>query len=172
MGLGVEFAKKFIKGELKPFNKPIEDSEHFALLSTTHSERNASIESAVMELAHGSCHILTVALSDALDLNSALVIRDTSGMPIHSGLHNSKLGLILDANGVHKIEDALKFWGSLAKKECYAAQIDVDDLYSLCSFDEDDAQMALDDFDLIADFIESEIIGKRPPRSTYTMGMG
>lgn len=72
MNLGIELAKAFMRGDLEPISEPVEDSEQFNALSATYSERSASIESAVMELAHGSCHALTLALSDALRLESVI----------------------------------------------------------------------------------------------------
>jgi hypothetical protein len=158
MDQGIAFAKSFMQGDLQPFAVPVEDTDQFAVLSSAYSERNASIESAVMELAHGSCHTLTIALSEALGLSSAMVVADCAGMPVHSGLHNRELGLILDANGVHRVEDALTFWSRLAGGQCRAAPMEVDDLSSLSGCDDDDIAMALEDFGLIVDFIQAEII--------------
>lgn len=172
MNLGIELAKAFMRGQLEPFAEPVEDSEQFIALLATYSERSASIESAVMELAHGSCHALTLALSDALGLDSALVITDAAGMPVHSGLYNTDLRLILDANGVHTIDEALNFWSRLAGGKCDATQIEVDDLYSICSCDEDEAAIVLEDFALIADFIQAEIIAKPYLQPAPAMRMG
>lgn len=152
---GVALAKAFMRGEIEPFPEPIEDSERFVALSGVYSAQNAAIESAVMELAHGACHTLTTALSGALGLDSVLIITDTSGMPVHSGLYQRERGLIFDANGAHRIEDSLIFWSRLAGSKCAATEMDVDDLCSLSGCDEDEAAIALEDFDLIAGFIQS-----------------
>lgn len=160
MGIGIKLAEAFMCGEIKSFATPLEDSQQFLALSESYTDKSASIESAVMELAHGSCHTLTIALSDALGIDTALVIEDSIGMPVHSALHNGELDLILDANGAHKIEDALSFWSSLAGSKCTARTMEIDRIYELCDCDDDQAAMALEDFDLIAEFIQDEIIGK------------
>lgn len=160
MNPGIELASAFMRGELHPFAKPVEDSKPFIALAETYSERSASIESALMELAHGSCHTLTIALAEALGTDDILLISDAAGMPVHSGLHNSELGLIFDANGTHGIDASLSFWSRLAGSKCTATQLDVDDLYALSGCDEDDIAMALEDFDLVAEFIRVAILGQ------------
>lgn len=168
MSAGVELAKSFLRGELRACDLPFEDSQPFADLSLTYSERNASIEAAVMELAHGSCHDLTMALADALGLPAVTVIVNGAGMPIHSGLHHNDLGLFLDANGVHTLESALAFWGSIAGA-CHSVQMDIEDLSSISRCDDDASAVALEDFSLIAEFAQAEKLLKSNHPSCNTV---
>jgi hypothetical protein len=158
MNPGIDLAQKFLAGELTAFELPIEDTQAFAALSETYSEKNASIQSAVMELAHGSCHDLTYALADALGLETVIAIVDETGMPVHSGLHNDAAKLMLDANGVHTIDGAVAFWSGISRQQCAARPMELDDLYDICGSDEDAAEIALEDFSLIAEFIQEALI--------------
>lgn len=158
MSPAIDFARKFLSGELNAFEQSIEDSEAFAQLSTTYSERNSSIESAVMELAHGSCHELTFALADALNQSIVIAIVDEAGMPVHSGLYNSTAQLVLDANGVHTVASSVEFWSGIVRQQCSARQMDVDQIYYLSGCDESLAEEALENFSLIVDFIETDLL--------------
>ncbi|WP_274644566.1 hypothetical protein [Pseudomonas serbica] len=158
MSSSIDFAQKFLAGAVKSFDLPIEDTQAFAKLSETYSEKNASIESAVMELAHGSCHDLTIGLADALSQEAVIAIVDDAGMPVHSGLYNSAAQLILDANGVHTIEAAVAFWSGITRQPCSARLMEVDELYGISGCDESSAEIALEDFSIIADFIQENFI--------------
>lgn len=166
MTSAIDFAKKFLSGELTAFEHPIEDTEAFAQLSATYSERNSSIDSAVMELAHGSCHELTFALADALNQSFVIAIVDEVGMPVHSGLYNSAVQLMLDANGVHTVVKAVEFWSGITRQQCSAKQIEIDQIYYLSGCDESMAEQALEDFSLIVDFIEKDLLA--PPATKVT----
>ena len=163
MSSGIDFAKKFLAGAVKAFDLPIEDTQAFVALSKAYSEKNASIESAVMELAHGSCHDLTIGLADALGQQTAMSIVDETGMPVHSGLYNSATQQMLDANGVHAIEASVAFWSGITRQSCSARLIEVDELYDISGCDEDAAEIALEDFSLIADFIQEELMPADKP---------
>lgn len=153
--VGLTFAKAFIAGEILPFPCPIEDSKPFLALVEAHSERNASIESAVMELAHGSCHDLSVGLANALNLSHVMVIID-SGFPVHSGLYDEERQFLLDANGVHTLDDALRFWSGIVKRPCSALLMEIYDLLAFSGSDEDAESIALEDFCIVAQFIYDE----------------
>lgn len=168
----IEFAKKFLSGELTAFERPVEDTEAFAQLSTAYSERSSSIESAVMELAHGSCHALTFALADALNQSLVIAIVDETGIPVHSGLFNSAAHLMLDANGVHTVDSSVEFWSKISRQQCSARQMETDQIYYLSGCDESMAEQALEDFSLIVDFIATDLlmpsgtkVTSRAPRS-------
>jgi hypothetical protein len=169
MSSGIDFAQKFLAGEVKAFDLPIEDTQAFAALSEAYSEKNASIESAVMELAHGSCHDLTIGLADALGQQTAMSIVDETGMVVHSGLYNSATQQMLDANGVHAIEAAVAFWSGITRQSCSARLIEVEELYDISGCDEDAAEIALEDFSLIADFIHEELTPAVEPASKYSL---
>lgn len=158
MSPAIDFAQKFLAGELTAFERPIEDSPAFAKLSEAYSEKNASIESAVMELAHGSCHDLTIGLADALSQQTVIAIVDEAGMPVHSALYNSAAQLLLDANGVHTVEGAVAFWSGITRQQCSARQMDVELIYDISGCDESAAEVALEDFSLIAEFIQKELM--------------
>lgn len=158
MSSGIDLAQRFLAGELKAFERPIEDTQEFAALSEIYSEKNASIESAVMELAHGSCHDLTIGLAEALSQETVVAIVDEAGMPVHSGLFNSAAQLILDANGVHSLEAAVAFWSGITRQKCSARLMELDDLYDISGCDEDAAEIALEDFSLIAEFVQEAFI--------------
>ena len=158
MSPAIDFAQKFLAGELTAFERPIEDTEAFAKLSQAYSERNSSIESAVMELAHGSCHDLTIGLADELSQQAVIAIVDETGMPVHSALYNSTAQLLLDANGVHTVERAVAFWSGITRQQCSARQMDVEQLYFISGCDESAAEVALEDFSLIAEFIQQELM--------------
>ena len=158
MSSAIDFAQKFLAGELSAFECPIEDTQAFARLSETYSERNASVESAVMELAHGSCHDLTIGLADALCQSTVIAIVDKAGMPVHSALYNSSAQLLLDANGVHTIAGAVAFWSGITRQQCSARQLDVEQVYCFSGCDEESAELALEDFSLIVEFIQEEIL--------------
>lgn len=158
MSSGIDLAQKFLAGELKAFERPIEDTQEFADLSITYSEKNSSIEAAVMELSHGSCHDLTYALADALGLKTVIAIVDEAGMPVHSGLYNDAAKLMLDANGVHTIDVAMAFWSGITRQQCAARPMELDDLYDICGSDEDAAEIALEDFSLIAEFVQETFL--------------
>lgn len=158
MSSGIDLAQKFLAGELKAFERPIEDTQEFADLSITYSEKNSSIEAAVMELSHGSCHDLTYALADALGLETVIAIVDEAGMPVHSGLYNDAAKLMLDANGVHTIDGAMAFWSGITRQQCAARPMELDDLYDICGSDEDAAEIALEDFSLIAEFVQETFL--------------
>lgn len=157
---GLALAQSFLRGEIAPFDEPIENSDAFATLCDTYSETSANIESAVMELAHGSCHALTLALAEALGLDTVLIIRDRAGMPVHSAIHDEDEALILDANGVHRVEDALSFWSQLAGSPCRANAEDPEMLEAFYDCDEDERALAMEDFDLIAAFAQEESISQ------------
>lgn len=157
---GLALAQSFLRGEIAPFDDPIENSAAFAALCDTYSERSANIESAVMELAHGSCHALTLALVAEFELETVLVIRDRAGKPVHSAIHNPDEMLILDANGVHSIEDDLAFWSQLTGQICTASVEEAEMIEAIYSCDEDEMALALEDFDMIAEFAQNEIISK------------
>lgn len=163
MSPAIDFAQKFLAGELTAFERPIEDTEAFAKLSEAFSEKNASIESAVMELAHGSCHDLTIGLADTLSQQTVIAIVDESGIPVHSGLYNSAAQLLLDANGVHTVEGAVAFWSGITRQRCSARQMDVEQLYFFSGCDESSAEVALEDFSLIAEFIQKELMPAAKP---------
>lgn len=155
---GLAFAQAFLRGDIAPFDGPIENSQAFVDLVDKWSERGATIESAVMELAHGSCHALTLALATKLDLETIAVIRGAGGMPVHSAIHDPAESLILDANGVHRIEDALAFWESLAGGRCTISYEEPEMLAAFYDCDEDEQNIALEDFNVIAEFATQEII--------------
>ncbi|MDU8351082.1 hypothetical protein RYA05_04130 [Pseudomonas syringae pv. actinidiae] len=158
---GLAFANAFLAGKVQPFAYPVEDSKPFHALASSYSERNSAVESAVMELAHGSCHALTVALAKALDVRRVVVITD-NGLPIHSGLFDPVRQLILDANGVHSVAGAEAFWSGVVRNACKAREMIIDDLLSYSGCDESDAALALEDFDLIAQFIYDEHLISAP----------
>ena len=145
------------------FERPIEDTEAFANLSGAYSVKNASIESAVMELAHGSCHDLTISLADALSQQTVIAIVDEAGMLVHSALYNSAAQLLLDANGVHTVDAAVAFWSGITRQQCNARQMDVEQIYHISGCDEESAEVALEDFSLIAEFIQEELMPAPTP---------
>lgn len=168
MSHGINLAQLFLAGLVRPFDLPIEDTEAFAKLSEVYSERNTSIESAVMELAHGSCHDLTIGLANALSQQTVIAIVDEVGMPVHSALYNSAAQLLLDANGVHTVEGAVKFWSGITRQQCSARQMEVEQVYFISGCDESSAEMALEDFSLIAEFIQEELIPVSTPAPEYS----
>lgn len=153
--IGLALARAFMAGEILPFPCPIEDSEPFKALSEAYGERNSSIEAAVMELAHGSCHALSVGLANALNLTHVMVILD-SGFPVHSGLYDEERQFLLDANGVHTMDDALLFWSGIVKRPCSALVMEIYDLLAFSGSDEDAECIALEDFCIVAQFIYDE----------------
>lgn len=166
MSSALKFAKKFLAGELVAFKQPIEYTEAFSQLSDSYSPRNSFIESAVMDLCHGSCHELTFALADALSQSIVIAIVDEAGMPVHSGLYNSAAQLVLDGNGVHTVAGSVVFWNRITRQQCSARLMDVEQIYNLSSCDESSAERALEDFSLIVDFIETDLMA--PPEAKVT----
>jgi hypothetical protein len=148
------FAKAFLDGKVSAFPCPIEDMDAFAELNQTYSAENADIESAVMEYAHGSCHALTLALAEALQVDQVMVLRSGSGLPVHSGLLCHRGNLMLDANGVHRLEDAHAFWARLANEPLSVELMPLSHLVFFYSADEDEMAMALEAFECIHSFIE------------------
>jgi hypothetical protein len=155
MTVGIDLAQSFMRGELKAFEQPIENSKPFAQLSWG-CDQSVALESAVMELAHGSCHDLTLGLAEALGLEQVALISTVSGIPMHSALLNPERGLLLDANGVHTVDEAQAFWGRLAGEPCVMREVIRAHLSALSTFDEDAASLALEDFELVANFIRTE----------------
>lgn len=148
------FAKAFIEGKVSAFPSPIEDMDAFAELSQICSAENMDIESSVMEYAHGSCHALTLALAEAIQVDQVMVWRSADGLPVHSGLWCQSRSLILDANGVHRLEDAHAFWAQLAGEPLTAEVVPLSHLVFFYSIDEDEVALALEAFESIFDFIE------------------
>ena len=95
------FAKAFISGKLNAFQEPIEDMDAFAAVGQHYSPENTDIEGAVMEFAHDSCQLLTLALAETLEVDQVMIFRNPAGLPVHSGLYCPQRDLLLDANGVH-----------------------------------------------------------------------
>ncbi|MBI6727339.1 hypothetical protein YA0089_27365 [Pseudomonas viridiflava] len=148
-------ARSFLAGHILPFASPIENSESFIALSGSYNERNASVEAAVMELAHGSCHVLTMALAQALEVSEIMVITNC-GIPVHSGLFEPDRQTLLDANGVHSIESAVDFWSGIVRAPCTATLMPIEDLLPFSSCEDLDFHSALKDFDVIAQFAYHE----------------
>jgi hypothetical protein len=148
------FAKTFLNGKVSAFPCPIEDMDAFAELSQTYSPDNADIEAAVMEYAHGSCHALTLALAEAMQVDKVIVLRSAANLPVHSGLLCEQRNLILDANGVHRLEDAHVFWTRLANEPLALERLPLSHLVFFYSPDEDEMEMALEAFARIQGFIK------------------
>ena len=89
---------------------------------------------------------------------AVIAIVDETGMPVHSALYNSTAQLLLDANGVHTVERAVAFWSGITRQQCSARQMDVEQLYFISGCDESAAEVALEDFSLIAEFIQQELM--------------
>lgn len=154
MHRSILFAKAFISGKLNAFPEPIEDMDAFAALSQHYSPENADIEGAVMEFAHGSCHLLTLALAETLEVDQVMIFRDPAGLPVHSGLYCPQRDLLLDANGIHHLSNCLTFWVQLAGSPLTAKLVPAEQLAFFFSPDEDDIAWALESFASIHRFIE------------------
>ena len=141
----------FLKNELRCFKKELENSDVFFSSTTQYTTFGASLESAVMELCHGSCHELTIGLSELLGTEKIVLITDGAGFPIHSALLNDE-GFILDSNGIHKIEDALIFWKSIIKETCKYTIENVEFLHLFAGSDDSVIYDTLIDFELVAKF--------------------
>ncbi len=157
---GISFAQAFMRGEIEPFAEAIEDSDALAEAVDEGSEEAAFIESAVMELGHGACHALTLALVKELKLETVVVIRGAGGMPVHSAIHDPSRELILDANGVHDMEDAIAFWEDVTGERCTYSYEDPDMLEAFYDCDEDEMALAIEDFGIIAEFAKEEILSE------------
>ncbi|CAM3784455.1 hypothetical protein VRRI112168_00285 [Vreelandella rituensis] len=147
---GLDFARAFLRGEIAPFAEPLEHSDSFS--DALNSPEGNDLESCIMGLAHGDCHSLTAALADRLDVENVVMIRTAGGgAPVHSGLHHPERGLLLDANGVHRVEDACRFWSVIGGEPCKAVPTTTDGFCS--NYDEEDADYALSHFAIIAAFV-------------------
>lgn len=146
---------EFIEDRISPFKKELENSTVFLNMLHEQSEMSATIESAVMELCHGSCHQLTIGLADLFEIQECLLITTEVGIPIHSALLNKNK--ILDGNGIHEIENSLKFWSSITREKCIYRIIEIEELCGFIGFDEESYQMAVEDFEYIAEFILKNI---------------
>lgn len=146
----------FLKNELHSFKKELENSEVFIAAVSQYTDFGSSLESAVMELCHGSCHELTIILAELLEIKQIMLITDVHGFPIHSALWNGE-DLILDANGVHTIETALNFWTDLVKEKCESKVVSVKRLVVFAGCDEELVANALEDFEIVAKFIIDNI---------------
>jgi hypothetical protein len=142
----------FLKNELHSFKKELENSEVFIAAVSQYTEFGSSLESAVMELCHGSCHELTIILAELLEIKQIMLITDVHGFPIHSALWNGE-DLILDANGVHTIETALNFWTDLVKEKCESKVVSVKRLVVFAGYDEDVMNDVLDNFEIVSKFM-------------------
>jgi len=163
MQQSILFAKAFLDGKLQAFPEPIEDMDAFSSLSETYSAENADIESAVMEFAHGSCHLLTLALAEKLEVEQVMVWRDPAGMPVHSALFCEPLCLVLDANGVHHLKDCTSFWSRLAGDPLRAELTPVERLAFFYGADDDGMEQALEAFSEIHRFINQYVLPTQSP---------
>lgn len=153
----MQFVKDFLSGRVAPFETPIEDTDAFVELSSMSTERSANIESAVMELAHGSCHALSIALSLGNEETPILVLVNPAGLPIHSGLYNQSRDLVLDANGVHRTEQLVAFWSRIAREPLQQKIMKVEELMFFYDVDDDEIDITLEDFGYVIDFIENDL---------------
>lgn len=142
----------FLKNELHSFKKELENSGIFIAAVSQYTEFGSSLESAVMELSHGSCHELTITLAELLEIKQIMLITDVHGFPIHSALWNGE-NLILDANGVHTIEKALSFWTKLINEKCESKVVSVKRLVVFAGYDEDIMNDVLDNFEIVSKFM-------------------
>src|SRR5690606_24733511 len=106
----IGFAKRFLQESIPPFSSPIEYMDVFHDVIDQSTEASANLESAVMGLCHGNCHSLTVALASALNQPTVILFSHNEEIAIHSALYNQSENTVLDANGIHTIDDAQAFW--------------------------------------------------------------
>lgn len=154
----IEFLRRFFDGRIKPFSCEIENMDVFFEHKDDVSPSGITIEDAVMEYAHGSCHMLSIALAEEMGVNELMVFTDKSGMPVHSALYSGDNGFILDANGVHRLDDAKKYWECLAGYKLNYSLKTIQDLAFFCEPSEDEIEDALDAFTCIHSFIDSHFI--------------
>lgn len=110
-------------------------------------------------LCHDACHDLSIALAVRFSHDSILLIKDKDGFPVHSALYLGSIDSTIDGNGVATKESMIQDWSDRLGQPATASEVGVEDLALLSGIDEDSVSFVLGEFDLIAEFIISEVIG-------------
>ncbi|WP_455233210.1 hypothetical protein [Geopseudomonas aromaticivorans] len=151
MKAGLDLARRFLAGELAPVDQLLEETD-----------LPVEVAHAVELLAHDACHDLAIALAESFGVIELVVIVDQLGMPVHSGLLNPNLSLMLDANGVHTLEASCAYWSGRIDAACRHRVMAIEDLAVFSDPDEDQVVYVLDEFARVAQHLEQTLSPSSP----------